>query len=89
METVHFFLPMERISFTPVLLLAPLVVLLRVSYTFIFTKLFHKRENAKKMAESSYFCLQYLILAVTGATILLKKEVTWRDMRTLHSRRVE
>ncbi|CAL6062002.1 Ceramide_synthetase [Hexamita inflata] len=66
------------------LFLVPAHMLLRYSYQKLVTHIFRNKKTAHKISESSFYCLQYLVLTIIATTILQTNDVHWFNLESLY-----
>ena len=67
----------------------PAALLLRVSVQKVFRRIYKNYQNAQKMAESSYYCLQYFILSILATTILFREKISWLNFESLYRNKID
>ncbi|CAL5970598.1 Ceramide_synthetase [Hexamita inflata] len=66
------------------LILVPVHMTLRYTYQKIMTYLLHNKKNNKKIAESTFYCIQYFVLTLTANQLRKKNNLTWNNLESLY-----
>ncbi|CAL5972676.1 Ceramide_synthetase [Hexamita inflata] len=78
----------EKNSIYLPLILVPIHMTVRYTYQKIISYLLRNKKNNRKIAESSFYCLQYFALTTMANTLRKRNNLTWNNLQSLYAEKL-